>query len=103
MENTVYVYNEYCDKYSFGEMTTKVFATRAEARKYLRFRLSMFSGANIKFSSSAIQKSDKNPIEDYLASLGFQLNPDDIITEDYVSFTNENDCKYWQIIQRNVE
>ena len=39
METKVYVYAEYCDSDSFGEMITKVFAAHTSAQKHLRERV----------------------------------------------------------------
>ncbi len=84
--NNVYVYHAYNDDYAFGEMETKVFATRELAREHLR------SSVEEYFDS----EWEKIPSEEDLQS-------DDTFTADYVSISTGDGTLFWTITKLPVE
>ena len=103
MENFVYIYNEYYDRYAFEEMVVKIFGNRINARKHHRKRILEYSGKSNPLSATEIEKSIEEPIKDFFQKFNIQLMPEDVCSEELVIFSNDQDCRYWQIIERSIE
>ena len=103
METKVYVYAEYCDSDSFGEMITRVFAAHKAAQKHLRERVLEYCGFDCNLFEFEAGKNLEKPLKEFLSSNGFPLHSEDYITEDYVRMTNEKNCNHWKITSCSVE
>ena len=103
METFVYVYIEYCDSDSLGEMITKVFATRMAAQNHLRKRFLEFCHHNKgNYEIEKINVNEKS-LKDVLLNIGLQINAEDFVDDDQVILINEKNCNYWKIIECPVE
>ena len=103
METKVYVYAEYCDSDSFGEMITKVFAAHTSAQKHLRERVLEYCGIECSISEIEAGKNLEKSLRKLLSDNGYPLHPEDYITDDYVLLANENHCNHWKITACPVE
>ncbi|MBQ6505026.1 MAG: hypothetical protein IJI57_14045 [Flexilinea sp.] len=103
MKTFMYVYVEYCDSDSFGEMITKVFATRMAAQKHLRKRVLEFCQHNNEnFKIETINVNEKS-LKDVLQKIGLQINAEDFVDDDQVLLINEKNCNHWKVIECPVE
>ena len=87
-KQTVYLYKEYCDSDAYGEELIMVFSEKESAKKVLKERF--------------CEQNEVQSIEEFIRSMGENLDEMDTVSDDYISISTGNGCMYWVIETHDV-